>query len=93
MLNISPLDSGTLDSGKLESGTLESGTLDMVLKLDLTLRMRKVRELSIRIWKVRDLSHYDEKGITIIYDRLNGSLFRDIYIFSTFTRFPYFTIL
>ena len=46
----------------------------MVLKLDLTLRMRKVQYLSIIIRKVQLLSHLDEKFMTNIVNRLNGSI-------------------
>ena len=46
----------------------------MVLKLDLTLIMRKVQYLSIIIRKVQLLSHLDEKFMTNIVNRLNGSI-------------------
>ena len=57
----------------------------------------KVTRTFIRIRKVRELSYLDEKYMSIIAIRLNGSLFQDIYfgiyIVSTCTRLPYFRVL
>ena len=55
--------------------------------------MRKVKDRSILLMKVRDLYFSNEKGMTIIVNRFNESLFLSIYVFSTFTRFPYFNVL
>ena len=44
--------------------------------LDSTLRKRKVQYLSIRMRKVKYPSYLDEKGMTIIVNSLNISLFQ-----------------